>query len=398
MKRIFFSFIGILVISLETVSGQQVYSGNLFKQIAAALKDSSRLAGFRASQIYEIYPNQQFPRPGYWLNVGQQMAAKFPGTTPAAVWIVSLYCANGLTQLNFPSPGGNYANIDFLPQDQNEVYLNYFDQAGFKVWLQVEPGAARVDTLIHLVLKRYQHHPCVVGFGIDVEWLAAHQYNGGRKVSNQEAERWERKVKGFNPKYTLFLKHYGASWMPAYRGQILFIDDSQIFTSMNALVTEFKEWGSRFSPNKVAFQLGYDTDRWWWSAYSDPARTLGQALFDKIPNCHGVFWVDFTINQLFPISGVAETNDVPVSFELDQNFPNPFNGTTQIRFVLPRLSLTSLTLFDISGRLIATIIDDQPITGERRLIIDASALPSGTYFYKLNAGALTAVKKMLLLK
>jgi len=365
----------------------------------AVMDDSSRVAGFRASQILSIYPNYQFPDPNYWTNVGKSMAAKFPETAPAAIWIVSLYMSGGVTQVFFPSPGGSYHHVEFLSKDYSESYLTRFDREGFKVWLQVEPGAASVDTLIHLVLNRYRQHPCVAGFGIDAEWYYANQYTYGKRITDQEAQRWEGKVKAIDPDYTFFLKHFGIDWMPpSYRGQILFVDDSQIFSGMNSLVAEFKQWGSKFSPNNVAFQIGYEADQSWWSQYLDPAKTIGDALIANIPTCYGVFWVDFTITQIFPITTVDSEEELPVGHTLFQNYPNPFNETTRIKFHLPIPASVTLEVYNLSGKNVMTLINEKKSAGYHETIFDAAGLPSGTYFYKMQFENFSQTKKMILLK
>ncbi len=268
---------------------------------------SNRVAGFRASRILSSYPNHQFPSREYWQMVADSMAAKFDSTAPGGIWIVSLYQDNGYTRLNFPVFGQPDPYIQSINDEQNDAYLDYFDQHGTRIWLQVEPGAASVDTLIYLVLSRYQNHPCVVGFGVDVEWYMTQQYSGGKQVTDEEAQRWEAKVKKFNPDYTLFLKHYTASRMPpTYRGDIIFVDDSQGFNSysrpFDAMVNAFYDWGQRFSPARVAFQYGYPNDQSWWQNLSDPPGDIGRRLIEVIPNCYGLFWVDFTVTQVFPIN------------------------------------------------------------------------------------------------
>ena len=59
-----------------------------------------------------------------------------------------------------------------------------------EVWLQVEPGNAPVEELIHIVLDRYGHHSCVVGVGVDVEWYKSIDKPEGQPVSDAEAEAW----------------------------------------------------------------------------------------------------------------------------------------------------------------------------------------------------------------
>lgn len=392
MKNIYSSVMLFILIFCNSNSAQSLVPG-LFSS------DSARLAGFRASQILSNYPNGQFPSPDYWTYAGKQMTAKFPASTPAAIWIVSLYQSAGVTQVYFPSPGGSFHHIEFLNKDYSESYLSRFDREGFKVWLQVEPGAASVDTLIHLVLNRYRHHPCVAGFGIDGEWYQAQQYTFGKRITDQEARRWEQKVKAFDSTYTFFLKHFGQDWMPpSYRGQILFVDDSQIFSGLSALVSEFKDWGARYASNKVAFQIGYPADQPWWSQYPDPARTIGEALFATIPNCYGVFWVDFTITQIFPITEVAYDEKQPVTNALRQNYPNPFNQNTRIQFYLPKASEVTLKIYNVAGNHLRTLIGEKMPAGQHEIVFDATDLPSGIYFYRIQYENRIETQKMTLVR
>ena len=239
------------------------------------------------------------------------MASKFQGATPALVWILGIMhwrpsgLASGSVKLNFPPPsqGAAYSNIVFSTTDENEEHLKAFDQNGVKVWLQVEPSDADIPTLIQLVMDRYAHHPCVIGFGIDVEW---HHYGEGNKegspVTDQEAQEWSEKVRLYNESYMLFLKHWLISKMPpTYREGIMFLDDSQQFNSMNQMVTEFEQWGKAFYPAPVGFQYGYSADRFWWSPLADPPRDIGNDILSRIPNTSDLFWVDFTMREIWPI-------------------------------------------------------------------------------------------------
>ena len=89
---------------------------------------------------------------------------------------------------------------------------------------------------------------------------------------------------------------------------------------------------------------------------------------------------------------------LPTVSSLAQNYPNPFNATTNISFNLAEASNVSLNVYDITGRLVTTLVDGQMDAGSHVVAWDASNVSSGVYFYKLAAGAYTATKSMNLLK
>jgi endonuclease/exonuclease/phosphatase family metal-dependent hydrolase len=95
---------------------------------------------------------------------------------------------------------------------------------------------------------------------------------------------------------------------------------------------------------------------------------------------------------------VTQTSNVASEFGLGQNYPNPFNPTTTINFDLPVSSYVSLTVFDVNGREVMNPVNENKTAGKFSVSIDASALPSGTYFYRLSAGNFVSMKKMILLK
>lgn len=90
--------------------------------------------------------------------------------------------------------------------------------------------------------------------------------------------------------------------------------------------------------------------------------------------------------------------DIPNVFSLDQNYPNPFNPVTVIRFQLPVDSQVSLIVFDLLGREVATLVQDQKQAGYHQVRFDASALASGIYMYRIQAGSIIQTKKMMLIK
>ncbi|MCB0720939.1 MAG: T9SS type A sorting domain-containing protein [Ignavibacteriae bacterium] len=94
------------------------------------------------------------------------------------------------------------------------------------------------------------------------------------------------------------------------------------------------------------------------------------------------------------------TNEVPSEYHLEQNYPNPFNPSTTIKFGLPRAGLVSLKVYDIAGREVAALINNQRMNaGQVTQRFNGSGLASGVYFYSLVIdGEMIATKKMLLIK
>lgn len=98
-------------------------------------------------------------------------------------------------------------------------------------------------------------------------------------------------------------------------------------------------------------------------------------------------------------TAVEENYAVPEAFTVFQNYPNPFNPSTQIFFALPSAQKVTLKVFDLAGKEVATLLqNEQKAAGTHELTFDAKNLPSGVYLYKLKAGKYTGTKKMILLR
>jgi len=85
-------------------------------------------------------------------------------------------------------------------------------------------------------------------------------------------------------------------------------------------------------------------------------------------------------------------------YSLAQNQPNPFNPTTTIKYSLSEQQFVSLKIFDILGKEVATLVNENKPAGNYEVNFDASNLSSGVYFYQLRAGNFTEMKKMILIK
>jgi hypothetical protein len=105
--------------------------------------------------------------------------------------------------------------------------------------------------------------------------------------------------------------------------------------------------------------------------------------------------------QKWLIPELTHVEDVSLKnydYELYQNYPNPFNPTTTIRFTIPHRSNVTLKVYDMLGKEIATLVDEDKEPGGYSVNFDASGLPSGVYFYRIRAGEFNQTKKMVLMK
>ncbi len=93
-----------------------------------------------------------------------------------------------------------------------------------------------------------------------------------------------------------------------------------------------------------------------------------------------------------------KNNPITRQYFLDQNFPNPFNSSTVIRFTVSSTGFVRLKIFDLLGREVAALVDDKLRRGKYSVGFDANELSSGIYFYRLTAGNRATVRKMLLVR
>tara|TARA_R110000868_G_scaffold368227_4_gene631281 strand:+ start:23109 stop:26123 length:3015 start_codon:yes stop_codon:yes gene_type:complete len=124
--------------------------------------------------------------------------------------------------------------------------------------------------------------------------------------------------------------------------------------------------------------------------------------FDNIIAIHGFWnWMSIDYIEIEGVNGGLSTDDdseLPTSVQLSQNYPNPFNPSTNISFALPKSDHVQLKVFDLTGRLITTLIDGRKSEGLHSVSFDASSLSSGIYFYQLSSSFGIQSNKMTLIK
>ena len=97
-------------------------------------------------------------------------------------------------------------------------------------------------------------------------------------------------------------------------------------------------------------------------------------------------------------TGIQNNNQIPSGFSLSQNYPNPFNPVTNIKFALPVSGNVTLRIFDVTGKEVAQLINQNMEAGSHEINFNASGFASGVYFYKMETNGFSDIKKMMLVK
>ena len=108
-------------------------------------------------------------------------------------------------------------------------------------------------------------------------------------------------------------------------------------------------------------------------------------------------FMEFNINVVYA-TNIEKSDVIPTEFSLEQSYPNPFNPTTTINYSLVKDSYVLLTIYDCVGNIVENIVNNQKPAGYHKINWDASAQPSGVYFYKLTTSNFSDIKKCILLK
>lgn len=236
-----------------------------------------------------------------WITYAGRMAAEYEGSIPSFVWIVGSITGNEGAQrcsVNFPV-GRKIDGVEDFPADMNKAFLDMCDEKGYAVWLQVEPGDCDLVELAKATMEYYKDRKCVKGFGVDVEWYRTQGTNGyGTKITDELAQAIDEAVKSVDPRFNIFLKHWDSNWMPpTYRSDIIFVNDSQYFDSLDKMKSFFTAWANNYYPNPVMFQIGYPADYDVWGQLENPKGDLGAILASDVKDDQhvGIIWVDFSL-------------------------------------------------------------------------------------------------------
>jgi hypothetical protein len=188
-------------------------------------------------------------------------------------------------------------------------------------------------------------------------------------------------------------------WTDSIKAEILFYDPSDLAGVAHGTMQTYEPQPyTTLDIDPYLYDPGFDFER-------DKRYLVGAACFDR---AHGFLYViERRADEEKSLVHVWKVNHQPTglkshskttTFELHHNYPNPFNPTTTIRFTLPKTSHVLLKLYDMLGREVLTLVDENLQAGEHCVSFNADGLPSGIYIYSVKADHFTKRMRLAILK
>jgi len=309
---------------------------------------------------------------GYWLSMLEETDFSFYGYTVDPGLEYELHSGQNL--ISFPSHG-SIGIADGLPDDVEDQFIGIISQGvaalnidgtwfgslekfeGTKgYWVQVQSALTFSYELTNLsedVATRFSPDRAPVGY----------EY----QQSTEQAFYFIEKVQNIKP----------GDWILSYNGEE---------------VIGARQWQGSIIDVPAMGDDGSSSTKGYIEAGKIPQFKLLQD--DKLIDLTGEV-PSWSQNQLFIISSLRL---LPESFSLDRAYPNPFNPTTTLRFAIPVDSKVSLSIYNLQGREVATLIDTNMEAGYHSVVWDANSYSSGVYFVKMIAGEFINTQKLMLFK
>jgi hypothetical protein len=175
--------------------------------------------------------------------------------------------------------------------------------------------------------------------------------------------------------------------------------DGQSDASKSVGAVDFYTWESTGRMVSAVQQwLDNPASNFGWVILGDEEGTATAKRFDSRENIDPSVRPRLAVTYQPGATGVERENTTPTSSVLLQNYPNPFNPTTNIRWTIVDRRLTIVKVFDVLGREVATLLNEVKDPGTYTVQFDGARLPSGVYYYRLQSGAASQVKRMVLMK
>ena len=323
--------------------------------------------------------------------------------------------------------GGNYSDHAPMPAigPNGEIYVTWMGPEGLMFDKSTDGGITWLDNDINVtgfhinwLVFNVPGIPIVPGFPIINCDLSSGAYNGiiyicwtDERSGYNDTDVWLVKSTdgGLNWSSPIRVnddppgKHQFFAWMTIDQtnGNLYFVFyDRRNYTSVqtDVFMALSKDGGNTFTNFKVSENWFAINPNNYIGHYIGVSahNNIVRPVWTRIDNDYPSLWTAIVDS----VTSVDEESNqaVPLDYELSQNYPNPFNPVTKINYHIPELSPVTLKVYDVLGDEIATLVNEEKPAGSYEVKFNAIKLPSGIYFYQLQANGYSNTKKMLLLK
>jgi len=161
---------------------------------------------------------------------------------------------------------------------------------------------------------------------------------------------------------------------------------------------DFRTYNEGWSASGYKFLFTSDRGNTWNELETPDSSTIYDLQFTDARNGYAVGDNGLILKLDPSLVNVEDETRLPNDFILYQNYPNPFNPTTRIQYAISSGQFVTLKVYNILGKEVAILVNEEKPAGEYEFFFNAPGLPSGIYFYELEAGSFTETKKMILMK
>jgi hypothetical protein len=302
--------------------------------------------------------------------------------------------------VNYPNPTSGVADswVD-LPGEVLE--LNLYDEVAVAAWFTPNPANSQWETLWFFGNDGNGAGTGSDGFAFQARradtkartWVTTGAWSG--PYSNEDGV--DDVGNNYNNEGELYYVVCQINNL-ADQGQLMMYHNADLIGT-----TDLKSDVAAGKDNQIA-NISPNFARFCHSCYSGDQPWLGNLheimIFDKALSDDEVMYLfDAGVNGFPPITSVKNKDaKFPQAFSLSQNYPNPFNPTTNITFTLKQKEAVKLTVYDVMGKQVATLLDEIRNPGEYTITFDAKGLISGVYYYRLQTKGQAATKKLVLMR
>jgi len=291
-------------------------------------------------------------------------------------WVANTTQAGDAHSICIDKQGNVYVTGDVFDHALDCITVKY-DSTGITKWIKKFDGSGQYDNS-YSVTTDDSSNVFICGYSEDAS------YNKAFLVVKYS---------------TLGIQQWVASFNTAHEDQAWRILTDRSGSSYVTGWADYSFCTIKYSPNGVlSWQRSYNYNGSSSSATSIAFDSIGNVFVSGTSNSNQTGNDIATIKYSQPIGIAQISQNIPSDFSLLQNYPNPFNPVTNIKFDIPQRSIVKISIYDILGKDISVLVNEELNPGTFEVNWDASNFPSGVYFYKIVTDDFTESKKMVLIK